>query len=142
LVVDRNVARSTQKQAQSALLFLDQKVFGRELSFIDASGAHSGQRLPVELSREEFSTMLPFTGCNRLMFLLLYVAGLRPKECRRLRVKDIEFDLGHIVVRDGKGETDRITALPQTCFESLRKQIAAVKESHVSNLSSGLVAAI
>jgi integron integrase len=138
LAVDGNVARSTQNQAQSALLFLYQKVFGRELPFIDASGAHSGQHLPVVLSREEISTMLPFfAGRNRLMFLLMYGAGLRHKECRRLRVKDIEFDLGHIVVRDGKGETDRITVLPQSCIESLHKQIAAVKELHASDLSAG-----
>ena len=139
LAVEGNVARSTQKQAQSALLFLYQKVFCRELSFIDATGARSGQRLPVVLSREEISTMLPFfAGRDRLMFLLMYGGGLRHKECRRLRVKDIEFDLGHIVVRDGKGETDRITVLPQSCIEALRGQIAAVKQLHESDLSSGL----
>jgi site-specific recombinase XerD len=43
---------------------------------------------------------------------LLYGAGLRLMECLRLRVKDIDFLSSHIVVRGGKGDTERLTLLP------------------------------
>jgi site-specific recombinase XerD len=42
-------------------------------------------------------------------------------ECAHLRVKDIDIDLGHIVVRDGKGRKDRITLLPNQLRPILAK---------------------
>ena len=114
LAVEGNVAPNTQNQAKSALLFLYQQVFQRELGFLDAVPANKPERLPVVLSREEIARLWPeFTGLRRLMFQLMYGAGLRHRECRRLRVKDICIDEGHIVVRTGKGEKDRITVLPE-----------------------------
>jgi len=38
----------------------------------------------------------------------------------RLRVKDLDFDRGQIVVRDGKGAKDRVTMLPGALVEVLR----------------------
>ena len=121
LAVECNVALSTQNQAKSALLFLFQVVMGRELAFLDVTRASKPERLPVVLSREEIALLLPeFNGLRRVMFLVMYGTGLRHKECRRLRVKDICFDEGHIVVRSGKGDKDRITVLPERCCEALR----------------------
>jgi site-specific recombinase XerD len=40
----------------------------------------------------------------------MYGGGLRVMECVRLRIKDIDFAMNQIVVRDGKGKKDRITA--------------------------------
>ena len=47
------------------------------------------------------------------MAQLLYGGGLRAMECARLRVKDLDFSLREIVVRDGKGDRDRVTILPE-----------------------------
>ena len=44
---------------------------------------------------------------------LLYGSGLRLMECVRLRVKDVDFELAQITVRDAKGGKDRITMLPE-----------------------------
>jgi len=81
LAVEGNVAARTQNQAKSALLFLFQVVMGRELGFLDASPASKPVRLPVVLSRQEIATLLPeFEGLKRLMFLVMYGAGLRHRE--------------------------------------------------------------
>ena len=102
------------------LLFLFQKVMGRELGFLDVSPASKPERLPVVLSRPEIASLLPeFLGLRRLMFLVMYGAGLQHREGRRLRVKDVCFDEGHIVVRSGKGDKDRITVLPQRVRDEL-----------------------
>ena len=67
----------------------------------------------------------------------MYGSGLRHKECRRLRVKDVAFDQGHIVVRNGKGDQDRITVLPQCCVPELQRQIEAVRHLHQRDLRRG-----
>ncbi|MCU0879929.1 MAG: integron integrase [Pirellulaceae bacterium] len=136
LVVEGNVAPNTQNQAKSALLFLYQQVFQRELAFLDAVSADKQKRLPVVLSREEIARVWPqFTGLRRLMFLLMYGAGLRHRECRRLRVKDICLDEGHIVVRAGEGEQDRITVLPDRSRQALSEQLEAVRRLHQEDLA-------
>lgn len=138
LAVRGNVAASTQKQALSALLFLYEKVLGLELGYLDIHRAEKAVNLPVVLSQEEIARLAKFfTGRNRLMFDLMYGAGLRHKECRRLRVKDIHFDQSQIIVRDGKGEKDRVTVLPQACIDPLKRQIESVRALHQSDLREG-----
>ena len=58
-------------------------------------------------------------GEYRLMAQLLYGSGLRLMECLRLRVKDLDFAQGQLIVRDGKGMHDRITMLPQALIAPL-----------------------
>jgi integrase len=59
----------------------------------------------------------------RLMALLLYGAGLRLRECCRLRIKDVDFATNQITIRDGKGGKDRMTMLPGTVKADLAKHI-------------------
>ena len=49
---------------------------------------------------------------HQLMARLLYGCDLRLMECLRLRVKDIDFKQSQVVVRESKGEKDRLTVLP------------------------------
>ncbi len=139
IAVEGDVSSGTQDQAKCALLFLYQRVFSRELAFLDVMRARESRRLPVVLSRDEVSKILPeFQGLRRLMFLVMYGAGLRRMECRRLRIKDICFDENHIVVRNGKGDKDRITVLPQRCREELAEQVERVRRLHSEDLEQGL----
>jgi integron integrase len=138
LAVDGSVSPSTQNQAQSSLLFVYQVVLGKKLGFISSTKSRKAETLPVALSRDEISRMLPhFHGVPRIMFLLIYGCGLRHKECCRLRVKDICFDEQHIVVRDGKGAKDRITFLPEQCIDDLKRQIAVTRRRHQLDLEQG-----
>ena len=112
--------------------------FSQRLGFLDVVPAGKAERLPVVLSRDEVSRLLPlFSDLKQLMFLVMYGAGLRHLECRRLRVKDVCFDEGHIIVRNGKGDQDRITVLPERCRELLRQQITRVLHQHQEDLDSG-----
>jgi integrase len=76
------------------------------------------------------------------MAMLLYGAGLRVSECAALRVKDLDFDAGHIVVRQGKGRKDRITLLARAVVPELRQQLERVRQQHAVDLraSAGYVA--
>lgn len=72
------------------------------------------------------------------MAALVYGGGLRLLECLRLRVKDVDFQYRQLVIRDAKGQKDRITLLPQNLFEPLRNHLARVRALHESDLREGL----
>jgi integron integrase len=76
-------------------------------------------------------------GTKLLMASLLYGAGLRLRECLKLRVKDIDFDYRQILVRDGKGAKDRVTMLPQSAIEPLRRQLVFARGLHDADVAAG-----
>lgn len=116
LALDRRVAASTQNQALSALLFLYKEVLGCELPWLDGLRRPTRPpRLPTVLTHAEVERLLAqLQGTRWLVASLLYGAGLRVMECVRLRVKDVDLSYRQILVRDGKGERDRVTMLPGT----------------------------
>ena len=86
------------------------------------------KRLPVVLSPTEVDRLLAATsGVHNLVFRLLYGTGLRKMECLLLRVKDADFERHLIIVRQGKGNKDRITMLPSTLEADLRQQLNYAK---------------
>jgi integron integrase len=139
LARDRNVSASTQGQALAALLFLYKAVLGIELPWMDSiERAKRPVRVPVVLTRDEVRALLAqLEGPKWLMASLLYGAGLRLRECLKLRVKDIDFAYSQITVRDGKGGKDRVTVLPGGLAEPLRTQLARVKRLHERDLAEG-----
>ena len=68
---------------------------------------------------------------------LLYGTGMRLMECLRLRVKDVDFGYGQILVRDGKGAKDRITMLPKTLIVPLQDQLQRARQLHNLDLHEG-----
>jgi integron integrase len=134
-----NVSASTQNQAFNALLFIYRNVLHLELEApLHALRAKRAQHLPTVLSKTEVNQVLSgMQGLHQLMARLLYGCGLRLMECLRLRVKDIDFEQSQVAVRDGKGEKDRLTMLPASLVESLKAQIAFVKQQHERDLANG-----
>jgi integron integrase len=138
LAVNDNVAASTQDQALSAILFVFKHVLDRELDNINALRSKKPIRLPVVLSRQEVRLLMnQLAGRDLLIAQLLYGAGLRILECLRLRIKDIDFDQGQIIVRDGKGMKDRVTVLPEIACEALRNQIRQRRDLHNRDILDG-----
>ena len=123
LAAKHNVAASTQNQAFSALLFLYKEVLKQELPWIDdVQRAKRPAKLPVVFTPDEARAVLAkMGGVARLMAQMLYGCGLRLNECARLRVKDVDFGYLQITVRDAKGGRDRVTMLPVSLVESLRR---------------------
>lgn len=139
LAVEGNVAASTQNQAKSALLFLYREVLEIDLPWLDnVTKARVPQRLPVVLTHAEVKALLDrLEGTRWLMASLLYGAGLRLMECVRLRVKDVEFERGELIVRDGKGQKDRMTMLPAKLIEPLRAHLERVQRLHEEDMAAG-----
>jgi site-specific recombinase XerD len=76
-------------------------------------------------------------GTHQLMAKLIYGCGLRVMECIRLRVKDIDFAMNQIVVRDGKGKKDRVTVLPDGVKPALIEHLVYVKMIYTHVLNRG-----
>lgn len=140
LAMQKNVAGSTQNVALSALLFLYRQVLKSDLPDIDnIERARRPKRLPVVLTRREVQEVLAVVdGVEGLFLQLLYGTGMRLMEGLRLRVKDIDFEQKEIIIRDGKGEQDRMTMLPEKLLEPLRQQLVYAQALHQIDLSMGL----
>jgi len=139
LANDRRVAASTQNQALSAVLFLYKHVLAIDLPWLDGiDRARRPARLPVVLTRQEVRAVLAgLQGATWLAASLLYGSGLRVLECVTLRVKDLDFPYRQITVRDGKGQKDRRTMLPDELVKPLERHLANVKTLHERDLAAG-----
>ena len=139
LAVRDKVSASTQNQALAALLFLYRQVLGIDLPWMEEiRRARQSERLPVVLTREEIGRLLAaMEGACWLAASLLYGSGLRLLECLRLRVQDLDFGRGEIVVRQGKGGKDRRTMLPSSLVEPLRVHLSRVEFVHRRDLARG-----
>src|SRR5208282_722384 len=117
LAVKRGVVAATQNQALNALLFLYREVLGGEMAWVDGfERAKRSQRVPMVLSQAEVRGLLgQLSGIQLLIGQVLYGTGLRLMECLRLRVKDVDFEQGHIMVRGGEGDKDQKRSCPRRC---------------------------
>jgi integron integrase len=139
LAVSSGVSASTQNQAASALLFLYTHVLG---VIVDGAGgvvrAQRPSRLPVVLTRDEVRQVLrQLHGTPALACGLLYGSGLRLLECVQLRVKDLDLARGEMIVRDGKGQKDRVTMVPRRLVAALTAHLAVVKAQHERDRHAG-----
>ncbi|MBV1950970.1 MAG: integron integrase [Cycloclasticus sp.] len=139
LAVNKHVAVATQSQALNAIVFLYKKVLHLPVAD-DLSPVRSKKpvRLPVVLSTAEMSLLLTsMRGTNQLMARMMYGGGLRLMELVRLRVKDIDFANGYLVVRDGKGGGDRTTLLGESIVGDLKAHLLGVKQLYEQDLLAG-----
>jgi integron integrase len=135
----RGVSPSTHLQALCAIVFLYRDALLVEPPWVnELSRPTRTPRMPLVLTREEVQRVLAsMSGVTRQMAELLYGSGLRLLECARLRVKDIDFSAGHLLVRDTKGQKDRITLLPLCVRRPLREHLRFVQEQHRADLARG-----
>nr|QZL14117.1 integron integrase [uncultured bacterium] len=66
-------------------------------------------------------------GTTALLARLLYGTGMRLMEGIRPRVKDVDFDRHAIVVREAKGNKDRVVMLPHSLESALRRQMLTAR---------------
>jgi integron integrase len=129
LAVEQAVAAATQNQGFHAVRFLFVEVLEKDFSGMENTiRAQSRERVPVVLSREEVKTLFcKLNAGYRPMAELMYGTGMRISECMRLRIKDLDFDNGYIVVREGKGSKDRRVPLPKKLEGELKARVERLR---------------
>jgi integron integrase len=140
LAVNRRVARSTQSQAFNALLFLFRHILEKDIEDLrNVIRSKRKRRLPVVLTRQEvFSLFDHLDGIYRIMARLIYGSGLRLQECVRLRVKDLDFERGTVIVRLSKGDEDRATLFPETLKSELREHLLHTRALYEKDRKDGV----
>ncbi len=139
LATAHKVAASTQNQALSAVLFLYQRVLGRDLPRLGKfARATQPIHLPTVLTRDEVRRLLAqLDGSVLLIAHVLDGGSLRLLEALSLRVKDLDFERRQILVRDGKGAKDRVTMLPEAVLEPLKIHLANVRIRYAQDVANG-----
>ena len=126
----KGCAKATQGQALNALVFAYAKALDRPLGrMADWVKPPESKRLPVWLSRAEFDRLSRhLDGACLELAQIMFGAGLRLHEGLKLRVRDIDFDAGMIVVKGGKGDKDRTTCLPRSLVPALHERLARLRD--------------
>ena len=90
------------------------------------------RKLPKILSEEELKVF--FNACEnyqyKTIFMMIYGSGLRISEATNIRVEDIDSKNMRLFVRNGKGERERYTVLPEASLGMLRKCYKMYKPKH------------
>ncbi len=138
LAIDRKVSPNTQKIALNALAYLYNHFLKIEIGELSFHYSKPKRRIPVVFSAQEAQAVISkLSDKYKLMGSLMYGSGLRVSECCRLRIKDIDFDMKCLIVRDGKGSQDRSTVLPESLINDLRCQVKKVIAIHEQDLENG-----
>ncbi len=139
LAVERNVSASTQNQALQGILFLYKQILHKDVGWIDdIKRPSTPKHIPVVFTKTEAHSIIEqMEGTPKIVTSLLYGSGLRLSEALRLRIKDVDFGFKQIIVRDGKGEKDRTTILPQSLIPHLKERIEKRNELHNLDLKKG-----
>ncbi|MDX1757812.1 MAG: integron integrase [Marinobacter sp.] len=138
LAVQANASAATQRVALNALIFLYREFLGTPLDNLHYELSRRPARLPTVFSPEEAQAVIGhLEGVFRLVALIIYGSGLRINETLRLRVKDVDFGMQQIIVRNGKGAKDRVTLLPNTLIAPLTEQTEFALHLHQSDLARG-----
>lgn len=137
LAINRKLSPSSQGVALNSIVFLYKHILKMDIgSFRDFKKAKRRQHIPVVFSKSEAKKVLGnLKGISWLVVSLLYGSGFRLMEALRLRVKDVDFEQNIIIVRDGKGNKDRVTILPTSIRPYLEEQIRKRKIEHEKDTS-------
>lgn len=138
LATVRNVAASTQNVAFNALIFLYSRVLEKPLENIKPERATRPTRVPEFFTKNELVRLFEaMAGELKLMAQLAYGTGLRLMELLRLRIKDVDFANGVLLVQFGKGNKSRVVPLPRSLTCALKLQVERARVIHQSDIADG-----
>lgn len=138
LVTVEKQSYSTQKQALNALAFFFKEVCGQAEVDLQVKLRKTAKRIPVIVNFQEIVAILNrLEPRYRILAEVQYGGGLRLRELTQLRVKDVDLERRQITVRQGKGDLDRVTVLPEGLVEKLRSHLKEVREMYEADQLAG-----
>ena len=133
-----SVSRQTQRQAFFALKLLFESILEQPFAGVKATRAPKSNFVAAILTADELTNFFEaLSGTKRLMAEFQYGTGMRVSEMARLRIKDIDFGNGAVIVRDSKGGGDRKTILPTGLIPSLKAQIEQARIIQKNDIADG-----
>ncbi len=122
LLQERKLAWGTCNVIVCGLRFFYTKVLGIDSETLNIPPQKKVKQLPEVLSTEEVESLLGAASNqkHRALLMTTYGAGLRVSEVVNLKLTDIDSKRMMIRVRQGKGNKDRYTILPERLLKELR----------------------
>jgi integrase/recombinase XerD len=121
-ILAKKLSFSYQNQAINALKLFYMKVHRESFQVDFIERPRREYKLPNVLSKEEVKLLLG--ACknkkHKVMLCLIYACGLRSGELLKLTLSDIDSKRKLLLIRNAKGNKDRIAPLPDTITELLR----------------------
>jgi integrase/recombinase XerD len=121
-ILAKKLSFSYQNQAINALKLFYMKVHRESFQVDFIERPRREYKLPNVLSKEEVKLLLG--ACknkkHKVMLCLIYACGLRSSELLKLTLNDIDSKRKLLLIRNAKGNKDRIAPLPDTITELLR----------------------
>ncbi len=116
LVKERNVSRSYQNLHVNALKLFYKEIISIYLSPEMINRPRKEYKLPHYLTREEVSKIFFSIGNvkHRAMISIVYACGLRLGEVIRIKLKDIDASQRLLMIRQSKGNKDRVVPIPES----------------------------
>ncbi|MBX2969992.1 MAG: tyrosine-type recombinase/integrase [Cyclobacteriaceae bacterium] len=129
LIENKKLSVSTQNQAINAIKFYYEKILKQDRKVYDLERPMREKRLPEVLSQEEVMGIFEHAGNlkHRTMLMVLYASGLRRSELLNLRVGDIDFDRGVVLIRGGKGRKDRHSVMAHSLMPMVKDYLKEYK---------------
>jgi len=122
-VLHHDISQSTQNVEFNALLYLGRKILGVEIGEVNAMRAQPRRRIPHIISPSQVAQLIAAMPPDyALIAKVLYGAGLRINECLSLRIKDVDFSNGKLIIHEGKGDKDGIVPIPASLIANLQYQ--------------------
>ena len=120
---------SFQNQVASGLKLFFERIHNRKFDLEKIERPRREHKLPNVLSKEEVRKLLatPVNIKHRTMLSLIYACGLRRSELINMRPSDIDSKRGLIIIKQAKGNKDRIVPLPAKILGMLRTYYRACK---------------
>ena len=132
MLKERGLANKTVNYYNSILRFMYEVTLDKLINKKQLPMLKNTRKVCKVLNQEELSAF--FNACEKekykMIFMLIYGSGLRIGEAANLRIEDIDSKNMRIFVRNGKGDKERYTILPQASLEMLREYYRKERPNH------------
>ena len=129
---ERKISERSVNYYNSVIRFIYDVVLDKPINQKQIPMYKKKRKVPKVLSEEELNIF--FNACEdykyKTIFMLIYGTGLRISEAANIRIEDIDSKNMRLFVRNGKGEKERYTVLPQRSLEMLRECYRKYRPKH------------
>lgn len=130
---EKKISERSSNYYNSVIRFIYDVVLDKPINQKQIPMYKKKRRLPKILSDEELSIF--FDACDNYMyktiFMMIYGSGMRISEAVNIRVEDIDSKNMRLFIRNGKGEKERYTVLPEASLKMLRKCYKIYQPKHL-----------
>jgi len=121
-ILKNQYSQCYQNQVVNAIKLFYRKIQYRKLEIEQIERPKREKRLPEVISKEEVKAILDSLNNikHKAMLSLIYACGLRRSELLHLKLTDIDTKRGLLIIRQSKGNKDRIVPIGDKIIELLR----------------------